>query len=110
MYFRGKNVRIQADYLFSKTDGDLFTVRDMTEPEGELRFSSEAARELGVRAGRPVLFKFFGTPAQDDFVLELYDEDENLVDGLLVSDLRMTWQAALLLALTDISRDGGLVE
>jgi len=120
MFFRGRNVRVHADYRFHKEYGDLFTVEDMTsylppapssDPErGLLKFTREAADTLGVRAGSEVYFKFFATPSDDDFVLELYDEDGQRVDALYVSDLRMTWATALVMAITDISRDGGLVE
>jgi hypothetical protein len=108
MYFRGKNVRIQADYVFTKVDGDLFTVRDLANDSGgALTFTRNAEQVLGsaAREGTTAYFKFYGDPNQDDFTLAIYNEDEELVDQLAVSDLRMTWQTALLLAIADVGRD-----
>lgn len=107
MYFRGKNVRIQADYAFTKIDGDLFTVADLANDRATLTFTRNAEEVLGsaAREGTTAYFKFFGNPSQDDFQLEIYNEDGEMVDALFVSDLRMTWQMALLLAIADVGRD-----
>jgi hypothetical protein len=112
MLLRDKLTRIQADYTFKKETAELFTVRNLhAEGSDPLRFTAEAERVLpDVKRGSTVYFRFFANDEADDFTLELYNANGEMVDALYTSDLATVWQFALLMAINDVTRPGGLVE
>lgn len=112
MLLRDKLTRIQADYTFKRETGDLFTVRNLhAEGSDPLKFTAAAAAALpDVKRGSTVFFRFFANDDADDYTLELYNAAGEMVDALYTSDLQTVWQFALLMAINDLTRPGGLVE